>query len=65
MTVFVVELTFPSYMYKEVITFVEEIVHILATTILCKMISEPESAYRRVSLQEDDNPFKINDYHKR
>lgn len=65
MTVFVVELTFPSYMYKEVITFVEEIVHVWATTLLCKMISEPESAYRKVSLQEDDNPFKINDYHKR
>jgi len=64
-TVLIVELTFPDYMHKQIITFIEEIVHICATTVLCMMISSPESAYRKVSLQEDDNPLKMNDYHKR
>jgi hypothetical protein len=63
-TVLAVELALPNYMHREVITFVEEIVHICACTFICSMISHPESAYRKVSLQDDDNPFRINDYHK-
>jgi hypothetical protein len=64
-TVFIVEMTLPNYMHYEIITFMEETVHICACTLLCNMISYPESAYRKVSLHDDDNPLRIEDYHKK
>jgi hypothetical protein len=64
-TVLLIELLLPNFMHREVITLIEETVHIYACTVICSMISEPESAYRRVSLQEDDNPLRIKNYHKK
>lgn len=64
LTVLIVENCFPNYMHREIITFVEETVHICACTLLCTMIASPESAYRRVSLHEDDNPLHMAQYEK-
>lgn len=36
--------------------------HICACTLMCSMISSQESAYRLVSLHEDDNPLRIPNY---
>ena len=61
-TVLVVESFFPVQMHRYVITFVEEVVHICACTILCEMVSNQESSYRKVSMHQDDTPLGMADY---
>ena len=48
--VFIAEVCFPSYMHNEFIVFSEEVIHIGASALVCYMISEQESTYRKVSL---------------
>ena len=60
--VLVVEGVLPNYMHHEVITLGEELVHISACTLLCHLISNPESAYRKVSLHGSDNPLGMEGY---
>ena len=60
LTVLLVEMLLPTEHHRSVITFVEEAVHLCACTLLCTMISNEESAYRKVSLHEDDNPLGMN-----
>jgi uncharacterized membrane protein len=50
LTVLVVEMIFPEEQHKNIIIFVEELVHLCACTILCNMISNQESSYSKVSL---------------
>jgi hypothetical protein len=45
------ELFLPNYLHNEVITFVEEITHMVASAFLCKILSNPESTYRKVSMK--------------
>jgi hypothetical protein len=40
-TVLFVEMALPNYLHYQVITFVEESVHICATTLICNMIAHP------------------------
>jgi hypothetical protein len=64
-TVLAVEFALPTDLHRLVISLIEELVHIYACSTLCYMLTEPESAYCRVSLQDDDNPLKLNDYKNR
>lgn len=57
LTVMIVEACLPTEHHRNAITFVEELVHICGCTLICNMISNEESAYRKVSLHEDDNPL--------
>lgn len=34
----------------------------IASGLLCQILSNPESTYRKVSLKEEDNPLKMADY---
>ena len=60
LTVLLVETLLPTEHHRNVITFVEELSHLCGCTLLCTMISYEESAYRKVSLHEDDNPLGMN-----
>ncbi len=65
LTVLIAELGFPEVHHKNIITFVEEVVHICACTFICNMMANQESAYRKVSLHEDDNPLGMTNYKNR
>lgn len=65
LTVLVTELFIPEEQHNNIITFVEEVVHLCACTLLCEMISNQESSYRKVSLHDDDNPLRMGSYKMR
>ncbi len=50
-TVIFAEYFLLNYMHNEVITFVEEFTHLLATWMLCSMLAHPESTYRKISIK--------------
>jgi hypothetical protein len=62
LTVIIAEIFLPNYMHNEVITFVEEITHLLGTWMLCSMFAYPESTYRKISIKEEDDPFRMQNY---
>ena len=55
----------PNYMHNEVITFVEEITHLIATWMLCSMLAHPESTYRKISIKEEDDPLRMQNYKRK
>ena len=64
-TVIFAEYFLPNYMHNEVITFVEEITHLLATWMLCSMLAHPESTYRKISIKEEDDPLRMQNYKRK
>ena len=48
------EIFLPNYMHKEVISFVEEIAHLMATGLICGIYTYPDSSYRKVNLKDND-----------
>ncbi len=65
LTVLFSELLLPNYMHNEVITFVEEIAHLLGIWLLCQMFAHPESIYRKISIKEEDNPLRMQNYKRK
>jgi hypothetical protein len=62
LTVILAEYFLPNHIHNEVITFVEEITHLLATWMLCSMLSHTESTYRKISIKEEDDPLRMQNY---
>lgn len=46
------ELFLPNYLHKEVITFVEEVTHLIANALMCRVYTLPDSEYRKVNVKD-------------
>ena len=52
--VIISEFFLPNYMHNEIITFVEEITHLVANAMICGVYTLPDSSYRKVNLKDSD-----------
>ena len=48
------ELLLPNYMHNEIITFVEEMTHLVANAMICGVYTLPDSSYRKVNIKDED-----------
>ena len=48
------ELLLPNYMHNEIITFVEEMTHLVANAMICGVYTLPDSSYRKVNMKDSD-----------